>query len=135
MQSDDGGETWFRPDEGLSYHYLWSVAVDPADPETLVISAAPGPQQAHNPQAAESALYRRAGGSPWQEVQNGLPAARGMLASVLATNEAEPGVFYAANNLGVFCSTDAGLSWEALPIPWPGNTHPGRAHGLVVVPQ
>lgn len=133
VQSDDGGESWSRPDEGLAHHYLWSVAADPADPETLVISAASGPQQAHHAQSAESVIYRRSGGSPWQMVRAGLPPARGLLASVLATNEAEPGVFYAANNQGVFRSSDTGLSWEALPIPWPAAIHAGRAHALVAV--
>src|SRR3984893_8241403 len=100
VQSDDGGDTWDRPGEGLQYHYLWSVAADPADPDTLIISAAPGPQQAHNPQQAESAIYRRSGSGPWQQVSNGLPAPRGLLASTLAANEAEPGVFYSGNNQG-----------------------------------
>jgi hypothetical protein len=124
-QSDDGGETWFRPDDGLAYHYLWSVAVDPADPDTLVISAAPGPQQAHNPQSAESAIYRRSGGSPWQVVRDGLPPARGLLTSVLATNEAEPGVFYAANSQGVFRST---LS------PSPSLTNEQRQYAAALMP-
>lgn len=132
VQSNDGGESWFRPDEGLAQHYLWSVAADPADPTTIVVSAAPGPQQAHNPQAAESTIYRRAAGSPWHRVQAGLPPARGLLASILTTNEAEPGVFYAANNQGVFRSSDTGLNWKKLPIPWPASTPPGRAHALVV---
>ena len=132
VQSNDGGETWFRPDDGLEHHYLWSVAADPADPDTLVISAAPGPRQAHDLQSAESAIYRRSGGSPWQIISNGLPPTRGLLVSVLAANEAEPGVFYAANNQGVFRSTDTGLSWELLPIPWPAGTTLGRAQALVV---
>ncbi len=136
-QSDDGGLSWSRPDEGLAYHYLWSVAADPADPDTLLISAAFGPQQAHNPQAAEAVIYRRSGGvsSPWQLVQAGLPPAQGTLASVLAVHDAEPGVFYAANNRGVFRSPDSGLNWEALPIPWPANANLGRAHALVVTPE
>ena len=46
-ESPDGGETWQRPDEGLRHHYLWSVAVDPADPETIVISASSSPFAAH----------------------------------------------------------------------------------------
>jgi len=100
-----------------------------------VISAAPSPQQAHNPQEAESAIYRRSGGSPWQEIHNGLPPARGLLASVLATNEAEPGVFYTANNQGVFRSTDTGFNWEAPALPRPGNITPGRANALVIVPE
>jgi hypothetical protein len=134
VQSDDDGDTWQRPDAGFDYHYLWSVAADPADPDTLVVSAAPGPQQAHNLAAAESALYRRVGSNPWQQIREGLPSARGMLASVLATTEAEPGVFYAANNYGLFRSADAGVSWKELPIPWPTGTQLGRANALIIVP-
>ena len=135
VQSDDGGDTWFRPDDGLGYHYLWSVAADPADPGTLVISAAPGPQEAHNPMNAESAIYRRSGGGQWQQVREGLPAPRGMLASVLVANEAEPGVFYAGNNKGVFRSADAGSTWKELPIPWPVGTRLGRVAALVAVQE
>lgn len=133
VQSNDGGDTWFRSGEGLDYHYLWSVAVDSADPQTLVISAAPGPPQAHTLQLAESAIYRRSGNSPWQKVQAGLPDAHGSLTSVLAAGEA--GVFYAASNRGVFCSRDAGVNWEALAIPWPSFPSLGRAQALAVVPE
>jgi hypothetical protein len=170
--SEDGGETWYRSGVGLEHHYLWSVAVDPADPTTVVISAARGPQEAHNPRMAESAIYRRSGSGAlqqrsfasaqddrggqedrseqegrsaqedrgeqkdiqgsWQMVREGLPEPRGLLTSVLAANEAEAGVFYAANNKGVFRSADGGCSWEAMPIRWPAGTHLGRAHALVV---
>lgn len=135
VASEDGGETWYRPDEGLQYHYLWSVAADPADPTTLVISAAPGPQEAHNPMQAESAIYRRSRSNQWQQVRDGLPAPRGLLASALVANETEPGVFYAANNKGIFRSADAGLTWEEMPIRWPVGTRMGRAGALVVVPD
>lgn len=134
VESEDGGETWYRPGEGLQHHYLWSVAADPADPTTIVISAAQSPLHAHSPQDAESALYRRSSdANQWRQVQDGFPEPRGLLTSVLATHEAEPGVFYAANNKGVFRSADAGSSWTALPIRWPQDFHIGRAHGLVVV--
>jgi len=135
FESDDGGQTWYRPDEGLQHHYLWSVAADPADPATLVISAAHGPEQAHNPHGADSALYRRSSNGPWQRVQDGFPEPRGLLIAALATHEAEPGVFYAANNKGVFRSVDAGSSWEALPICWPQGLHIGRANALMIVPE
>ncbi len=135
VASDDGGETWYRPDTGLQHHYLWSVAADPADPTTIVISAAHGPQEAHNPQQAESALYRRSGDGQWQQVRDGFPEPRGLLTSVLATHDAEPGVFYAANNKGVFRSTDRGSSWEVLPIPWPQGLRIGRAHALIAVEE
>jgi hypothetical protein len=135
FESEDGGQTWYRPDEGLQHHYLWSVAADPADPATLVTSAAHGPEQAHNPQSAESTLYRRSGNDPWQRVQDGFPEPQGLLIAVLATHKAEPGVFYAANNKGIFRSANAGSSWEALQIRWPQGLHIGRANALMVVPE
>jgi len=134
-RSDDGGETWYRPDEGLQYHYLWSMAVSPADPDTIVISASPGPQQAHSQPYAESAIYRRSDGSQWQQVQAGLPAPNGLLASVLVADQAEPGVFYAGNNQGIFRSEDTGLTWEKLSIPWPSGMQLGRANALVAVQE
>lgn len=135
VASDDGGESWYRPDDGLQHHYLWSVAVDPADPTTLVISAARGPQEAHNPMSAESALYRRSGDQPWQQISAGLPVTQGMQASVVATNETEAGVFYAANNKGVFRSADKGSTWEELAIRWPAGARLRRAGAMLVLEE
>jgi photosystem II stability/assembly factor-like uncharacterized protein len=135
VESDNGGDTWYRPDEGLNHHYLWSVAVDPADPDTIVISAAHGPQQAHNPMSAESTVYRRSQNSPWQQVRAGLPEEKGLLTCVLTANAAEPGVFYAGSNKGIFRSADAGVSWEELAMHWPDNFQMGRVHALVVVEE
>ena len=132
VQSDDGGDTWFRPDAGLEYGYLWGAAASPADPDALVISAARGPREAHTPTFAESAIFRRIGQGTWQQVSEGLPPSRGLLTSVLAANEAEADAFYAANNKGLFRSSDRGSSWEELPITWPEGGPPGRAHALVV---
>lgn len=135
VQSDDGGETWSRPDDGLQHHYLWGVAADPADPSTVVISAAPGPRQAHDPAQALSALYRRSGNDPWQLLREGLPAQKGTLASVIAVNEVEAHVFYAANNQGVFRSADAGRTWEQLRITWPDTLQSSRPQALIAVAE
>ncbi len=133
VQSDDAGETWYRPDDGLQHHYLWSVAADPADPSTLVISAAPGPQEAHDLAHAFSVLYRRSGDGAWQLLQAGLPPHQGTLAPVIAVNETESHVFYLASNQGVFRSTDAGQSWESLPVAWPATLQALRPQALAVV--
>lgn len=132
-ESNDGGDTWGNDDEGFGHHYLWSLAVDPGDPETVVISAAHGPRQAHDPSHAESTIYRRGAGENWWEVRDGLPAPPGTLAAVLAANPAEPGVFYAASNRGVYRSPDAGRTWAELAIDWPAGCQGRRAHGLAVV--
>lgn len=132
-ESHDSGTTWERPSAGLQHHYLWGLAVDPANPETLVVSAAAGPRQAHDLQTAASAIYRRTAGSAWQQVQQGLPPSQGMLASVLATNQADPGVFYAANNQGLFRSPDAGQNWQRIEAPMPEQMRLARAESLLVL--
>lgn len=132
-ESGDAGDTWERPGAGLEHHYLWGLAVDPGDAATLIVSAAHSPNQAHNPAAAESAIYRRANGGAWRRVTAGLPAERGTLGSVLAANQAEPGVFYAANNHGLYRSGDAGLLWERLDIPWPEGPDTQRPASMTVV--
>jgi hypothetical protein len=133
--SRDGGDTWERPSAGLQHHYLWGLAVDPGDPDALVISAARGPREAHvlGNGTAESAVYRRIGGGEWRPAMAGLPASRGLLAPILAANAAEPGVFYAASNTGVYRSPDAGESWRRLDIPWPEGARAHRAESIAVV--
>jgi photosystem II stability/assembly factor-like uncharacterized protein len=132
-ESQDGGAAWRGSDEGLRHRYLWGLAVDPGDPDTIVISAARGPLQAHTPAMAESTLYRRAADHAWQEVEAGLPASRGSRAPVLATNEAEPGVFYAAYGRGLYRSPDAGQTWQRLPAEWPEHYHSHHVRALAVV--
>ena len=130
-ESADGGQTWRKKADGMEEnHYLWDVAVDPADPETIVASASIGPIQAHTPPFTESFLIRRTAGKPWERVSDGLPSPAGSVIYDLATNPAEPGVFYAINNHGVFRSPDAGLHWQSLKIPWPARYE--RQHQLAV---
>lgn len=45
-ESPDGGDTWTKPNRGLSRHYLWRLAVDPGDPDTALVSAARSPRLA-----------------------------------------------------------------------------------------
>jgi photosystem II stability/assembly factor-like uncharacterized protein len=128
----DGGNTWQTVIDGLQYHYLWGVAVDPADPDTIVISASIGPLQAHR-SGAVSFIYRRTAGKPWQMVSDGLPQPRGMKVTVLASNETEPGVFYALNNQGIFRSSDGGSTWKALDVAWPQRFRKQHPQGLAAV--
>jgi hypothetical protein len=61
---------------------------------------------------------------------SGLPGAKATTVSRFATHAGEPGVIYAANNRGLFRSGDAGRSWKAMDLPWPG---PGLADGEAAV--
>lgn len=132
--SGDFGEHWDHPDDGLERHYLWGVAVDPADPDTVLVSAAASPMAAHSAANAESTVYRKAGGGPWREVREGLPEPVGTTRTVLAANPEEAGAFYAASNGGVFRSADAGVTWQRLALEWPERYRHQAVGALVVTP-
>ncbi|MFN2142629.1 MAG: WD40/YVTN/BNR-like repeat-containing protein [Candidatus Promineifilaceae bacterium] len=130
FESFDGGESWSRKMDGLQHRYLVGVAVDPADPDTVVVSAAAGPHVAYRPEHAEAYIYRKQAGAPFELAMAGLPEARGTVASRLATHPDEANVFYAANNHGLFRSEDGGKRWEALAIAWPEGVF---RHGTAAV--
>lgn len=134
FESSDGGHTWHRPRNGLRHHYCWSIAVDPADPDTLIMSAAAGAHTAHNVKRAETYIYRKTAGRAWQQVRDGLPKPRGTSRSVLATDGETAGLFYAANNRGVFLSDDAGQTWAPLDISWPDEYRDKNVEALLVTP-
>ena len=117
-------------DAGPVHHrdpYLVSVAVDPADPDAVIVSATDGPGSAYWPRSAEAYVYRKTRLKGWEQAMSGLAEAKGTTASRFATHVGEPGVIYAANNRGLFRSDDAGRSWKALDLPWP---EPGLADGV-----
>ena len=130
FESSDAGDSWRSPEHGLQHGYLVAVGVDPADPDTVVVSATDGPGSAYRPQWAEAYVYRRTGLERWEQAMRGLPDSKGTTASRFATHAGEPGVIYAANNRGLFRSDDAGRRWKPLDISWP---EPGLADGVMAV--
>jgi photosystem II stability/assembly factor-like uncharacterized protein len=133
-ETRDGGETWETQTDGLEqHHYFWGLAVDPANPETIVMSGAIGPNQAHFGQAfAESFLYRRTTGTCWHRVTQGLPEPKGTGVYNLAVNENEPGAFYAVTGRGVYHSQDTGITWQQLGISIPEHYRWQRVYSVVV---
>lgn len=131
-ESDDGGTTWRGANQGLHEHYLWGLAVDSADPHTIIVSASPGPRAAHNDEHATSQLYRRSKDSSWELLHRGLPGAAGTRAYVLAASPTAGGIFYAATRQELYSSTDGGSSWRRLEIEWPGDVQFRTVNALVV---
>ena len=96
----------------------------------MLVSATDGPGSAYLPRSAEAYVYRKTGLKRWEQAMSGLAEAKGTTASRFATHVGEPGVIYAANNRGLFRSDDAGRSWKALDLPWPG---PGLTDGVAAL--
>jgi photosystem II stability/assembly factor-like uncharacterized protein len=129
-QSEDGGDTWVYPQEGLDHRYVWGLAVSADDPETVVVSAATGARRAHTPSSADAYVYRRVGDGAWERAMDGLPDAEGTVRSVLASRG---GTFYAVNNRGLYYSETDGQSWNRLAIDWPDAYSEQTPRGLAVV--
>ncbi|HEX4841062.1 MAG TPA: hypothetical protein VFV60_02745, partial [bacterium] len=121
--------------EGLRHRYLVGVAVDPADPDAVIVSAASGPHVAYSPHSAEAYIYRKAARGSFHPAMEGLPDAPGTVASRFATHPGEPGVIYAANNHGIFRTADAGKTWKALEIPWPQRAFARGVEALACLPD
>lgn len=111
FESRDGGATWSSPEEGLEAGYLVSVAIDPGDPEVVVVSAASGPYSAYVAGRADGRLYRREGRGQWRRVLAGWPDPPVTIAPLLASGAA-PGELWAADERGVHRSRDGGRSWK-----------------------
>jgi photosystem II stability/assembly factor-like uncharacterized protein len=134
FESTTSGVEWERREDGLRHHYVHGLAVEPDDPETIVISASRSAMSAHSAEHAETWIYRRMGGQPWSLVKRGLPDARGTTISSLVADPHDPGVVYAANNRGVYRSADMGESWERLEIAWASEYETERVTGVALAP-
>ncbi len=131
-ESRDEGRTWENIESGLRHGYLFGVAVDPVDPEMVVVSAASGPGRAYSASSAASYMYVKKGSGAWTAVRDGFPEPKGTTISFLATQPSEPHGVYAANNRGIFRSRDAGMSWDRLEVPWSERFAQQSVQGLAL---
>jgi photosystem II stability/assembly factor-like uncharacterized protein len=122
-ESRDRGRTWRVVDAGLDHGYAWGIAVDPGDPETVLVSAASGASAAHR--RGEAYLYRRTAGNGSAESPRferldgrGIPTGEGTYRAVLASGRAS-GAVWALHDGGLYRTRDAGDSFERVPAALP----------------
>ncbi|NGM68091.1 hypothetical protein G6M89_03530 [Natronolimnobius sp. AArcel1] len=142
-ESDDGGERWRQPQQGLEHTYCWSVVPNPADPERVLLSSASGASSAHTAETAESYVYRREDDEEWIRLDDrGIPMGNGVVRTVFdapataADSEAaaESGsVVYGVNNQGLFVTDDFGDRWSPVNIDWADALESQTPRGLAVI--
>lgn len=114
-ESADWGETWEERHDGLDHRYVWGLAVDPGDPNTVVVSAATGASGAHRT-PGDAYLYRRADETGWRRLDDAdVPTGPGRRRAVLASG-LEAGELFAATDDGVYRSGDGGQRWARLDL-------------------
>ena len=129
-ESEDGGASWDSPEDGLDVTYLRSVAIDPGDPDVVVVSAASHPHSAYMSGRSDGRLYRREGGGRWRRVSAGWPDPPATIAPLLAAGR-EPGELWAADERGVHRSADGGATWAAVAE---FDPTPAWLRGIVILP-
>jgi photosystem II stability/assembly factor-like uncharacterized protein len=129
FESDDAGATWHSPSAGLEVGYLRSVAVDPGEPDVVVVSASSGPYSAYIAGRSDGRMYRRVARERWERVRNGWPEPPSTVAPLLSAGT-KAGELWAADERGVHRSDDSGKSWRRMA----GHaTSPQHLRGLVLV--
>jgi photosystem II stability/assembly factor-like uncharacterized protein len=129
FESDDAGATWHSPSAGLEVGYLRSVAIDPGQPDVVVVSASSGPHSAYVTGRADGRLYRRVAGERWERVVDGWPEPATTIAPLLCAG-VKAGELWAADERGVHGSNDGGKGWHRV-APFP--TPPQYLRGLTLV--
>jgi photosystem II stability/assembly factor-like uncharacterized protein len=111
FESHDAGATWRSPSDGLEVSYMRSVAIDPEQPDVVVVSGASGPRSAYVASRSDGRVYRRVGRERWERVRNGWPEPASTIAPLLCAG-AKVGELWAADERGVHRSDDGGKSWH-----------------------
>src|SRR5262249_49770976 len=113
FESDDAGITWRSPRAGLEVGYLRSVAIDPEQPDVVVVSASSGPYSAYLAGRSDGRLFRRVSSEHWERVRDGWPELASTIAPLLSAGR-EAGELWAADERGVHRSADGGRSWRRM---------------------
>ena len=129
FESDDAGATWRSPSTGLEVGYLRSVAIDPGEPDVVVVSASSGPHSAYVAGRADGGLYRRLTGERWERIRDGWPERPSTIAPLLCAGK-EAAEMWAADERGVHRSDDGGKRWRRVSG---YATSPQHLRGLALV--
>ena len=122
-----------RLTSGLRHQYLYGLAVDSGDPNTIIVSSWCGPGPAYVVEDAESFVYRKSDEEEnWKAISKGLPEPGGTTITTLVANPKVAGEFYAVNNHGIFVSIDSGISWKRLDIEWSKEYYSESPRGFAV---
>jgi hypothetical protein len=129
FESYDAGATWHSPSAGLEVGYLRSVAIDPEQPDVVVVSASSGPYSAYVAGRSDGRLYRRVARDRWERVRDGWPEPASTVAPLLSAGT-KAGELWAADERGVHRSDDGGKRWRRM-AGYATSPHYLRGLGLV----
>lgn len=133
IESDDYGKTWTTFIDGIEHRYGYGLAINSNNAENIVISTSNSPMNAHSYGSHTfSTIYAidKSQDNAWIEATEGLPSTNGTLISAVTERD---GIFYIANNKGIFSSDNGGKSWHPLNITWPYELTEQHVYQLITL--
>src|SRR5262249_51596250 len=115
FESDDAGITWRSPRAGLDVGYFRSVAIDPEQPDVVIVSASSGPYSAYLAGRSDGRLFRRASREHWERVRAGWPEPPSTIAPLLSAGT-EAGELWAADERACTARLMAGGAGAVRPV-------------------
>lgn len=123
FQSEDGGYRWFPLASPITDCEIWTLTIDPTDPNRIYVGARPG-------------IWRSSDrGESWEQLEMGMdpncPIGISRTTNVVV-DPRDPKVVWAGIEVdGIYRSEDGGDNWTHLPDIGPSPFH-GDIHGLAV---
>ncbi|MFE2998723.1 hypothetical protein ACFXG4_27435 [Nocardia sp. NPDC059246] len=152
VESRDNGDTWALDFTGIpeEFAYFYDMAVDPGDPDNVLITTGWNQYQAHgiNPYAYQkgfyqgafnrndtlaetySTIYRRQGDNAWKEVREGLLAPQGHELGRFATavGDDKGTLYYVTIPGDIYRTKDGGDTWSKLDVEYPADAEQLMLH-------
>ncbi|MGC1871634.1 MAG: exo-alpha-sialidase [Acidobacteriaceae bacterium] len=118
MRSDNGGDTWQEVSGNLPTDFGFAIDVHAHEPETLYVVPIKSDSE-HYPIDGKLQVHRsRAGGNEWEAMTKGLPQQNcyvNVLRDAMSVDSLdECGVYFGTTGGQVYCSADAGDSWNPI---------------------
>jgi photosystem II stability/assembly factor-like uncharacterized protein len=109
MRSDDAGDNWYEVSGNLPTDFGFAIDVHAHEPETLYVVPIQS-DSLHYVHEGKLRVFRsRTGGNEWEALTNGLPR------DAMSVDRLEAcGVYFGTSAGQVYCSADAGDSWNAI---------------------
>ncbi|HEX8295560.1 MAG TPA: exo-alpha-sialidase [Chthoniobacteraceae bacterium] len=118
MRSDNAGEMWQEVSGNLPTDFGFPIEVHAHEPETIYVIPIKSDSE-HYPPEGKLRVYRsRTGGHEWEALTRGLPQENcfvNVLRDATAVDSLDPcGIYFGTTGGQVYCSADAGDSWQAI---------------------
>jgi photosystem II stability/assembly factor-like uncharacterized protein len=118
MRSFDAGDSWTEVSGNLPTDFGFVIDVNANEPETIYVVPIKSDGE-HYPLDGKLRVYRsKTGGNEWEELTKGLPQANcfvNVLRDAMAVDSLDKcGVYFGTTGGQVYCSADAGDTWEPI---------------------